>query len=153
MIIDELVDPRKALLPESEWPLVTPVSKVHAVMSEWYEIVKAAHAREMFVGIAENKIFRNQHGDLVLNGAMGVIKMKTIKGKEVKLLRFICILTCLNQYMRKFKGDSKLLPQSAMLAHMFLEEEELVWADSEDLQSCFNLFTCRKLGTGTLRSA
>ena len=71
---------------------------------------------------------------------MGVIKMKTIDGKEVKLLRFICILTCLNQYMRKFKGDSKLLPQSAMLAHMFLEEEELVWADSEDLQSCFNLF-------------
>ena len=85
-LVDELADPRQALLPESEWPSVTPVSKVHALVSEWYEIVKAAHARKMFVEIAEDKIFRNQHGDLVLNGAMGVIKLKTINGKEVKLL-------------------------------------------------------------------
>ena len=139
-LVDKLKNPRTALLPEADWPAATPVSRVHAVMSQWYKLVKAGCGRNMFVEVAESEIFRNQHGDLVLNGAMGVNKIKVVDGVEVRQLRFICILTCLNQYMRKFKGDSSLLPQASMVAHMFLEEDELVWTDGEDLQSCFNLF-------------
>ena len=58
---------------------------------------------------------------------MGVNKMKIVDGVEVRLLRFICILTCLNQYMRTCNGDHILLPQASMLTHMFLEDGELVW--------------------------
>ena len=42
--------------------------------------------------------------------------------------------------MRKFKGDSHLLPQAAFLGNVFLHEGELLWGDGEDLESCFNLF-------------
>ena len=138
-LVDEFRDPRNSLLPESEWLAVTPVSKVHATMSEWYRLVQAAHARNLFVDVAEDEISRNQHEDLVLNGPMGVNKMRMVDGVEVKLLRFIYKRIRRNQYMRKSNGDSSLLPQASTLTHMLLEDGELVWGGGEDLQSCFNL--------------
>ena len=33
---DDLMSPKKCLLPESEWPKVQPKSKVHASGGEWY---------------------------------------------------------------------------------------------------------------------
>ena len=43
--------------------------------------------------------------------------------------------------MRKLRGDSDLLPQASVLSLMILDEDEVAWTDSEDLESCFNLFS------------
>ena len=72
----ELSSPDSILLPESEWPAVTPSSSVHADDDEWYDICVAGHARKMFVPIAENEVFRNNLGEKVIAGAMGVEKSK-----------------------------------------------------------------------------
>ena len=71
---------------------------------------------------------------------MGVDKYNTIDGIKCHFL-FIAILTPINMYMRKLRGDSALLPQASILSLMVLGENEIVWTDSEDLESCFNLFS------------
>ena len=95
----------------------------------------------MFVPIAEEKIFRNNFGEKVMTGAMGVDKVKEVNGHKVNLLRFICILCPINAYMRKLVGDSWSLPQGCLLASLILSAGEFIWVDGEDLESCFNLFT------------
>ena len=37
---DDLMNPRRCLIPESEWPKVPPKSKVHASEGEWYSFSK-----------------------------------------------------------------------------------------------------------------
>ena len=37
---DDLMNPRRCLLPESELPMVPPKSKVHASEGEWYSLVR-----------------------------------------------------------------------------------------------------------------
>ena len=54
----ELASPASILLPESDWPEVTPTSSVHADDDEWYDICVAGGARNMFVPIAEEKVFQ-----------------------------------------------------------------------------------------------
>ena len=78
----ELASPASILLPESEWPEVTPTSTVHADDDEWYDMCVAGHEREMFVPIEEEKIVRNNLGEKVMIGAMGVEKIKEINGKQ-----------------------------------------------------------------------
>ena len=136
MLADDLRDPSRCLLPVAEWPSETPHSRVYATDAEWYSICKAAAARGMFVPVDVADIFRNQFGDLVLNGAMGVDKYKDSEHQ----LRFISILTPLNAYMRKLCGDSWLLPQASVLSSLFLDLDEQLVISSEDLKSCFNLF-------------
>ena len=136
----EIDHPEACLLPGAELPSVTPRSKVYSNNSEWHLLCEAACARGLFVPIAEDKIFRNQFGDLITCGAMGVDKFKEVDGVITHLLRFICILTPINAYMRKFRGDSWSLPQAALLSTITLLEDEVLLIDSENLQSCFNLF-------------
>ena len=76
----------------------------------------------------------------MLNGATGVDKVKIVDGKTVELLRFICILVPINSYLRKLKGDSNLLPFLPQMTLMTLEPNEVLFTDSEDMMSCFNLF-------------
>ena len=137
----ELASPASILLPDSEWPEVTPTSSVHADDDEWYDICVAGGERNMFVPITEEKVFRNNFGEKVTVGAMGVEKVKEIDGCKVNLLRFICILCPINAYMRESMGDSWSLPQWCLLATLILAAGEFVWVDGEDLESCFNLFT------------
>ncbi len=94
----------------------------------------------MFTEVSENEIFRNQHGDMVLSGAMGVDKPKEVDGVIVHHLRMISILTPINCFMRKLDGDSGLLPQACFCNMMVLGEGEFAWVDGADLQSAFNLF-------------
>ncbi len=100
----ETMNTFQCLTPESEWPSTTPVSKVHATDAQWFGICKAAVARNMFCDVSEESIFRNQFGDKILSGAMGVDKWKEIAGVIEHHLRFITISTPLNVYMRKFKA-------------------------------------------------
>ena len=107
----ELESPDNILLPVSEWPLATPLSKVHASDDEWYAICKAGFELGMFETISESEIFCNNLGEKVTAGAMGVDKVKEIEEQQVELLRFSCILTPFNAYMRQLQGDSWSLPQ------------------------------------------
>ena len=137
----KLNSPASILPPEADWPAVTPKSTVRANDDEWYHICVAGHERTMFMAFPEESIFRNNLGEKVMAGAMGIDKVKEIDGKKVNLLRFICILCPINAYMRKLMGDSWSLPQSCLLASLILQAEEYIWLDGEDLESCFTLFT------------
>ena len=137
----ELDAPDSILLPESEWPAVIPKSTVHATDDEWYQICCGGYERSMFVPFREEDIFQNNLGEKVTNGAMGIDKMKEIDGVKVALLRFICIFTPINAYMRQLFGDSWSLPQGCLLTSLILGDGEFLWQDGEDLESCFNLFT------------
>ena len=65
----------------------------------------------MFTEVQEEDIFVNDLGETVLAGAMGVDKIKEVDGTRMELLRFICILTPINTYMRQLLGDSWSLPK------------------------------------------
>ena len=58
----ELNSPSSILLPEADWPEVTPTSMVHADDDEWYQICAAGHPRGMFAPFPEEKGFRNNFG-------------------------------------------------------------------------------------------
>lgn len=137
---DDLLDPWRCILPQSLWPAETPRSKVHATDAEWYKLCKAAGERGMFEPVDDADVFKNQHGDQVLNGAMGVDKYKDIDGVPTLLERFICNLVPINLYMRKLMGDSWLLPQVNQIGSMVLGEGEYVWTNADDITSAFNVF-------------
>lgn len=136
------------MLPPEDWPETTLVSRAHADNSEWKLIVKAGIDRGMFAMVDEADLFVNQLGAPVLNGVMGVDKEKDVDGVLTTLLRFICILTRLNQYMRKLGGDEHTLPQAAFLSRIISEDGESLVVDGEDLQSFFNLFRLHKAWRG-----
>eukprot|EP00971_Amphidinium_carterae_P193448 3838874-Amphidinium_carterae.1 len=73
---------------------------------------------------------------MVLNGAMSVDKWKD--GRLCQ--RFISILTPVNDYFGEVLGDDKLLPYIGQITCMALETDSVVVVDSEDFESCFNLF-------------
>ena len=137
---DDLMNPKRCLLPESDWPKVPPKSKVHATDDEWYSLVKEGSARGIFGEVSYEQVFMDFNGKPVLNGAMGVDKFKVVEGKTVELLRFICILVPINSYLRKLRGDSNLLPFLPQVTLITLEPNEVMYTDSEDMMSCFNLF-------------
>ena len=141
---DDLLCPNRCLLPEMEWPAAPQFSKVHAIESECFALVKVGHARSMFQMVSVEEVFKDHNGVPVLAGAMGVDKLKEINCVTHRYLRFIAILTPINAYLRKLRGDSDTLPQAALLNMMILESDEIAWVDSEDLEACFNFFfVCR----------
>ena len=90
--------------------------------------------------VAEKDILRDLQGELILNGAMGVDKYKGVAGKRVHHLRFITILVPSNAFLRRLRGDSQTLPYLGQLSLLNLEADEMMWMESEDMESCFNLF-------------
>ena len=136
----ELLSPRGMFSPPENCLDEVPLSKVHASSAEWYKLVVGGVARSMFECVSASEVVRDHKGSMILNGAMGVDKVKVIDSKEVVCLRFISILTPLNKYMRKLEGDSSLLPQAAFLSNIFLTDNEDLLLEGEDLQSCLNLF-------------
>ena len=86
---DDLLDPPRCLLPRTQWPNITPRSKVRASDSEWYSLCKAGGERNILGPVAEEDLFRGADGELCLNGAMGIDKPKCVDGVWVTLLRFI----------------------------------------------------------------
>ena len=137
---DDIMDVNRCLFPRSQWPDRTPRSRVHATDAEWYRLVKEGLKRGIFEEVAEDKIFRNQHGEMVLNGAMGVDRFKKTDRGVSRLLRFICIFVPANAYLRSFRGDAHAFPYLGQLGLWLLEEDEIILTDSEDMGSCFNLF-------------
>ena len=82
---DDLLCPSNCLLPDAEWPVETPFSKVHVDADEWFSICKAGYARGMMAPMEEDKQIKNRFGDLILSGAMGVDKYKVVDGVKCHL--------------------------------------------------------------------
>ena len=58
------------------------ISKVYASDTEWYDICKAGFERGMMGPIPEDEIFVNNLGEKVLQGAMGVDKLKEVGARS-----------------------------------------------------------------------
>ena len=136
---EDLLDVGRCVLPETEWPSVTPRSKVHASDAEWYWIVQVGLERGIFAEVPEDAILRDGRGELVLNGAMGVDKWKSENGVLHRYLRFITILVPSNSFLRRLRGGSSDLPYLGQFSLVELGAGEDIWIDSEDMESCFNL--------------
>ena len=133
--------PRSTLLPRCYWPSSPPKSRVRASDDEWEKLVRAAVARNMMREVKEEDILRDHEGRMVLNGAGAVPKFKQVEGREVRLQRFISILVPSNSYQDHMAGDDRHLPYLGQLSMLELEPGTDLLVDSEDLTSCFNLFT------------
>ena len=139
-VCEWLDDPEKCLLPRAAWPESPPLSRVRADDEQWERIVKAGVERGMMCRVDPGHVFRDQNGRMVLNGAGGVKKVKTIGGEERTLQRFISILVPSNSYQAHMVADDAHLPYLGQMSMMEIDADEEVLIDSEDLVSCFNLF-------------
>eukprot|EP00971_Amphidinium_carterae_P214195 4250777-Amphidinium_carterae.1 len=70
---------------------------------------------------------------------MSVDKYKKVDGVEMRLQRFISILTPVNDYFADVLSDDKALPYIGQLTTMVVDDGDVVLVDSEDFESCFNL--------------
>eukprot|EP00438_Fugacium_kawagutii_P002433 Skav223209 [mRNA] locus=scaffold2072:206144:209877:+ [translate_table: standard] len=135
-----LDDPKAMLLPPDKMPVKSLRSRVRASDTEWFKICKLAHERGLMKIVDDDDIPRDRSGHLVTNGAGGVKKEKTINGKKVMCQRFISILCPTNSVTMPIEGAQNTLPFIGTMTAIQLEEEEMAYLDSEDLQSAFNLF-------------
>ena len=133
--------PEALLLPQEQWPDSPPKSRVRASDEEWTKICRAAHERGMMVPVRERNVFRDHQGNPVFNGAMAVVKVKKIGGEDRQLQRFISNLVPSNSYQAHLPGDDVHLPYLGQLSMLSVHPEEELVVDSEDLTSCFNLFS------------
>ena len=136
-----LEDPANCLKPRWEWPESPHKSKVMATQEEWDKIVAAGHARGLMVPVAHDEVFRDTMGNMVLNGAGGVRKVKRIGGEERVMQRFISNLIPSNEYQAHLSGGDKFLPYLGQISLFQMDDSEMMLVDSEDFCSCFNLFS------------
>ena len=102
----------------------------------WEALVKEGLARGLFQVCPEDEILRGPKGDLIINGAGGVPKMK---GGELKQ-RFISIFCPLNAVSKKLEGSEDTLPYVGQVSLLQVPDEAEILVDSEDMASAFNLF-------------
>ena len=133
--------PESLLLPQEQWPESPPISRVRASDGEWATICQAAHERKMMVPVRKEDVFKDHQGRPVFNGAMAVVKVKKIGGEDKQLQRFISNLVPGNSYQSHLPGDDVHLPYLGQMAMMSVHPDEELVVDSEDLTSCFNLFS------------
>ena len=136
-----LLNPRMLLLPEDQWPEDPPPCKVRATQEEWTDIVCAGVERKMMVGLRKDEVFHDHRGRPVFNGAMAVPKLKKVRAETLRLQRFISNLVPINSYQRHLPGDDVHLPYLGQMAMFSLDHDEELLIDSEDLTSCYNLFS------------
>ena len=137
---DKILDPQRTLLPVWEWPKRPPKSRVRATQEQWNQVVTAAVARGLMVGVRPEEIFKDQEGRPVLNGAAAVKKIKTVGGESKTLQRFISNFIPINAYMDHLEGGDKHLPYLGQLTLLEMEDDQCWIVDSEDFTSCYNLF-------------
>ncbi|CAK0870625.1 unnamed protein product [Prorocentrum cordatum] len=138
---ERYLDPYRCLKPHEEWPTSVHKSRVHGNLTEWDAIAAEGLKRGIFWEVPEDDIFVAPNGEKVLNGAMGVDKFKEAPDGEVlHLLRFITIMTPVNQFMATLEGDANKLPYLGHALLIILGSCEEALVDSEDFESCFNLF-------------
>ena len=138
---EALAKPHDLLLPPDKMPAKAPKSRVRATDQEWYKICKLAHERGLMRVVQDKDIPRDREGHLSTNGAGGVYKEKTINGVKTHCQRFISILCPINACTTPLTGAQDTLPFIGTLTALQLDEEDVMYLESEDLQSAFNLFS------------
>ena len=107
---------------------------------EWYKIVERGLRLGLMDTVDEADIFRDHNGKLVLNGAMGVPRLKRLPdGSTVELQRFISNLVPMSAYFRRLRGDSSLLPPLSRLGLIVLDEGETLEMDFGGHGVCIQL--------------
>ncbi|CAK0789972.1 unnamed protein product, partial [Prorocentrum cordatum] len=146
-VLEKVVDPSSNLLDRAFWPAAARKSYVRASQGAWADLVAAAFQRGMMKPVREEDVFRGVDGQPVYNGASGVEKIKYKDGVRQELPRFISIFCPINDYLTRITGDDDKLPHVGQVTLLHLEEGEEVLIDSEDFESCFNLFTLPDSGS------
>ena len=104
---------------------------------EWHKIVQRGIGLVFTDSVDDADIFRDHNGKLVLDGAMGVLRLERLPdGSTVGLQLFVYNLVPMSSYFRRLRGDSSLL----RLGHLVLDEREKFEIYSKDMKSAFNLF-------------
>ena len=132
--------PDELLLPKDKMQERAPRSRVRASDQEWFKFCKLGHDRGMMKVVSDDLIPRDRMGHLITSGAGAVKKEKIINGGRVMCQRFISILCPLNAVTIPMKGAQDTLPFIGTMTSIQLEEEQIAYMESEDLQSAFNLF-------------
>ncbi|CAK0876721.1 unnamed protein product [Prorocentrum cordatum] len=140
-VLEKVMDPSSNLLDRAFWPAATRKSYVRASDGAWADLVAAAFQRGIMKPVREEDVFRGVDGQPVYNGAGGVEKIKYKDGVRQELLRFISIFCPISDYLTRIAGGDDKLPYVGQVTLLHLEEGEEVLIDSEDFESCFNLFT------------
>eukprot|EP00435_Cladocopium_sp_Y103_P074422 s46_g48.t1 len=135
-----LLEPQRLLLPPDKMPQRAPRSRVRASDTEWFAICKMAHERGMMKIVQDSAIPRDRMGHLITNGAGAVKKEKWIDGKRTMCQRFISILCPTNAVTIPLEGAQNTLPFIGTMTAIQMEEQDVAYLESEDLQSAFNLF-------------
>lgn len=136
-----LENPGELLLPLELMPEKSPRSRVRASDTEWFKLCSYAHSLGMMKVVSDDSVPRDRSGHLITNGAGAVKKEKVIEGKVHQCQRFISILVPTNAATTPIEGAQDTLPYIGTLSALMLEEDEMLYLDSEDLQSAFNLFS------------
>ena len=136
----QMESPQDMLLPMDMMPEKSPRSRVRASDQEWFKLCAYAHSLGM-MKVVEDVVPRDRSGHLITNGAGAVKKEKIINGKVCECQRFISILVPTNAATMPIKGAQDTLPYIGTLSALMLEDDEVLYLDSEDLQSAFNLFS------------
>ena len=133
---DMILKPGESILPQEEWPEKIPKSYVRADDATWQGLVTEGHKRGLFQMCPESEVLRSPSGDLILNGAGAVPKLKG----GIKKQRFISIFCPLNAVSKKIEGAEASLPYVGQISLLEVPDEGQVVIDSEDMASAFNLF-------------
>ncbi|CAK0794640.1 unnamed protein product, partial [Prorocentrum cordatum] len=123
---------RRDLVADLVFPTWPDAGEVHGSQEEWDKLVKEGLRRGLFREAAPAAFVRGRAGHPIFSGGMGVDKEKVDDGVPRSFLRFVSILTPLNEHTRPIQGDVDFLPFIAQAMLVVLEEDESAVVDSED---------------------
>ena len=139
---DHLMDAELSRLPDDLVPDPLPHAVVRATQSEWDIIAAQLVQRGVARVIEEDQIARHK-GELVLNGAFGVVKPnKTVDGGDgpLPVLRLIMDFRAANALHRMLPGDVDSLVGPAKWQGISLGWDQVLVTSGDDLVACFYLF-------------
>ena len=129
-------DPGLALKAEKDWPKQVPKASINATREDWYEICSELVKLNILEPIRYEDIFR-AHGEVVLNGAFGVLKKGTPAPGECRVTRLIMNLIPSNSYQRLMAGDLGTLSSSTNWCNIVLKPHQCLLWSSEDQKGAF----------------
>lgn len=139
---DHLLDAELSRLPDELVPSPLPHAVVRATQNEWDAIAAQLVQRGVARVIEEDQIARH-NGELVLNGAFGVVKPnKFVEGENgpLPVLRLIMDFRAANSLHRMLPGDVESLVGPSKWQGISLGRDQVLVTSGDDLVACFYLF-------------
>ena len=139
---ERLLDPKKCLLDEMDWPVEPAKARVWVASdSEWVRICRGAAERGLFAFLQEEDVF-HAGGRPVFNGLFGVPKKgKLVPGTDLPVLRMIINAIPSNEFQELLAGDIRSLPYFGQWSGIQVDDADrvLVWTE-RDMTAAFYLF-------------